>query len=81
MRSYEEINADIAAVRGQLLVNGGGVSRLPPAGHNSPIGREIHSERAELVAKLRDLRAELLATAEDELEEHRRARTVEGVPK
>ena len=71
MRSYEEINVDIAEATQKLRGVNLQIDQIPPVGHNSPVGREFQAWRQQLTVKLRDLRAELLATANDELRRRR----------
>ncbi len=66
MRDYAEINADMQEARRKLQEIDMQLSQLSATARNSPFGREFGGYREQLLAKLRDLRAELLATAEDE---------------
>jgi hypothetical protein len=79
MRS-DEINVAITEATRKLREVNLRIDELPPIGHNSPVGREFAFYREQLLATLRDLRAELLATANDELRQRRdgSSKKVEG---
>jgi hypothetical protein len=62
-RTFEEINADIAEVKRQLMMNSWELGHLPPIGHKSPLGRDIHHDRSKLLKRLEQLNQEVLAMA------------------
>ena len=69
MRTYDEINVDMAAVRGRLLVNGRDSAAYPA----STTLRSVEISMANVAAtdRLNALRAEMLAVAQAELEQRR----------
>ncbi len=71
MRPTAEIIADIDATTQKLAFVNGGLERLSPLVRQSRAGGKYGGDRDELVAKLKALRAELLAAGWDELHQRR----------
>jgi hypothetical protein len=68
MRSSTEIQTDIETVSRSLREIHDGLGRLLPVAQGSPIGREILSERSDLLRKLEVLKVERMATITTEFE-------------
>lgn len=63
LRGWAEIKADTDQTRAKLRAVNQQLGTLLPVAQNSPIGRELHSERSELVAKLEALKDEMIKLA------------------